>query len=315
MYARARPYSGNVPKREAPRTEQTRSGRDRILTAAYDLFSRSGVRAVGVDTITAEADVAKMTLYRNFGSKNDLALAFLELREERWVKGWLQPETQARAASPAGRLLAIFEIFTEWFEHDDFEGCPFVTSLLEFEDRDNPVRQACVEHLAGIRAYLCELATAAGAQDPERLAAQWHVLLQGSIVAAHEGDLDAAMKARELGLLLLEREGLRSSRRSAAAGISRRTSSAPSASCGWPASLTSRPPRPSQRSSTRVATGRSAFDLADLEFVDVAGLRALRGTHGHPIAIAAPSDAVLRLVGMLGWDSDPGVELRPARAA
>ena len=315
MYARARPYSGNVPKREAPRTEQTRSGRDRILTAAYDLFSRSGVRAVGVDTITAEADVAKMTLYRNFGSKNDLALAFLELREERWVKGWLQPETQARAASPAGRLLAIFEIFTEWFEHDDFEGCPFVTSLLEFEDRDNPVRQACVEHLAGIRAYLCELATAAGAQDPERLAAQWHVLLQGSIVAAHEGDLDAAMKARELGLLLLEREGL--------------TELAPISRCGYLAADLVGPERilrlagelDVEAAATVAAVidargdGPICVDLADLEFVDVAGLRALRGTHGHPIAIAAPSDAVLRLVGMLGWDSDPGVELRPARAA
>ena len=102
----------------------------------------------------------------------------------------------------------IFDIFTEWFERDDFEGCPFVTSLLEFEDRDDPVRQACVEHLAGMRAYLCELAAEAGARDPERFAAQWHILIQGSIVAAHEGDLDAAAKARELGVLMLEREGL-----------------------------------------------------------------------------------------------------------
>ncbi len=202
------PYSRCVSERGVEAVERALSGRERVLSAAYELFSRSGVRAVGVDTITAEADVAKMTLYRNFRSKSQLALAFLELREERWVKGWLRAETQARSPSAAGRLLAVFDIFTEWFSREDFEGCPFVTSLLEFEDPDDPVRQACVEHLAVIRAYLCELATAAGVADPARLAAQWHILLHGAIVAAHEGDPDAARKARELGILLLEHEGL-----------------------------------------------------------------------------------------------------------
>ena len=186
---------------------RSRSGRERILDAAYELFSRAGVRAIGVDTITAEAEVAKMTLYRNFASKNDLALAFLALREERWTVGWVQAEVNSRAATPAGRLLAAFDLFAEWFAREDFEGCAFVTSLLEFEDRGDPVRQACVAHLANIRAFVCELATAAGVEDPERFAAQWHILMKGSIVAAHEGDADAAMKAREMGLLLLAREG------------------------------------------------------------------------------------------------------------
>jgi len=186
----------------------TRSGRDRLLEAAYDLFSRSGVRAIGVDTITAEADVAKMTLYRNFASKNDLALAFLQLREERWTVGWVQAEARARASAPAGQLLAIFDIFSEWFARDDFEGCAFVTSLLEFDNVDEPVRKACVGHLSNIRAFVCELAIEAGVENPGRFAAQWHILMKGSIVTAHEGDRDAAMKARELGMLLLEREGV-----------------------------------------------------------------------------------------------------------
>jgi AcrR family transcriptional regulator len=194
--------------RDTPAVSRSRSGRDRILDAAYGLFSRAGVRAIGVDTITAEADVAKMTLYRNFASKNDLALAFLAMREERWTRGWVQAEVQRRAATPAGQLLAIFEIFSEWFAREDFEGCAFITSLLEFDDRAEPVRGACVTHLANIRAFLCELATAAGVEDPERFAGQWHILMKGSIVAAHEGDADAAMKARELGLLLLAREGV-----------------------------------------------------------------------------------------------------------
>lgn len=194
--------------RDTQRVDRSRSGRDRILDAAYGLFSRAGVRAIGVDTITAEADVAKMTLYRNFASKNDLALAFLALREERWTRGWVQAEVKHRADTPAGRLLAIFEIFSEWFAREDFEGCAFITSLLEFDDRADPVRGACVQHLANIRAFICELATDAGVADPERFAAQWHILMKGSIVAAHEGDADAARKARELGALLLEREGV-----------------------------------------------------------------------------------------------------------
>ncbi len=188
--------------------DRSRSGRDRILDAAYDLFSRAGVRAVGVDTITAEADVAKMTLYRNFASKNDLALAFLALREERWTVGWVQGEVLRRASTPATQLLTIFEIFSEWFHREDFEGCAFVTSLLEFEDRADPVRQACVVHLANIRAFVCDLASAAGVDDPQRFSAQWHILMKGSIVAAHEGDRDAAMKARELGELLLAHHGV-----------------------------------------------------------------------------------------------------------
>ena len=184
------------------------SGRDRILDAAYGLFSRSGVRAIGVDTITAQADVAKMTLYRNFASKTELALAYLALREQRWTRDWVQAEVRRRADTPAGQLLAIFEIFSEWFAREDFEGCAFITSLLEFDDRADPVRQACVAHLANIRAFVAELAEAAGVADPERFAGQWHILMKGSIVAAHEGDAGAAMKARELGLLLLAREGV-----------------------------------------------------------------------------------------------------------
>jgi AcrR family transcriptional regulator len=195
-----------VAPTHAPR--KARSGRERILEAAYELFSRSGVRAIGVDTITVHADVAKMTLYRNFTSKHELARAFLDLREERWTKDWLQVEVRGRASSPAGQLLAIFDAFSDWFARDDFEGCAFMTSLLEFEDPEDPVRRACVVHLANIRAFVAALAAAAGVEDAQRFATQWHILMNGAIVAAHEGDREAAVKAQELGTLLLERHGV-----------------------------------------------------------------------------------------------------------
>ena len=72
-------------------------GRERILETAYELFSKHGTRAVGVDRIIAEAGTAKMTLYRNFGSKDELIVAFLAVREERWTRGWLQAEVEQRA--------------------------------------------------------------------------------------------------------------------------------------------------------------------------------------------------------------------------
>ena len=70
------------------------TGRERILETAYDLFSRQGTRAVGVDTIIAGSGVAKMTLYRNFASKDDLIVAFLERREERWTRAWLSRRSE-----------------------------------------------------------------------------------------------------------------------------------------------------------------------------------------------------------------------------
>ena len=197
----------------APSDAQPRragAARERILETAYELFSRSGTRAVGVDTIIAESGVAKMTLYRNFASKDDLILEFLRRRDERWTRAWLQAEVQRRADAPGERMLAIFDVFGEWFAREDFEGCAFINVMLELDDRGSRVRSACVEHLKAIRGFVRELALAAGVPeaDADHVAAQWHILMKGSIVAAGEGDRLAASRARELGGLLLAHRGV-----------------------------------------------------------------------------------------------------------
>ena len=184
------------------------SGRERVLETAYKLFSQHGTRAVGVDRIIAESGVAKMTLYRNFASKDDLILAFLELREERWTRGWLQDTVQERAATPAQRLLAIFDVFGEWFARDDFEGCSFINVMLELDDPGSPVRRESVRQLSEIRGFISALAQEAGVQDADAFARQWHILMKGCIVAAAEGDRQAAARARELGTLLLAHHGI-----------------------------------------------------------------------------------------------------------
>jgi AcrR family transcriptional regulator len=189
-------------------TGARRSARERILDTAYELFSRHGTRAVGVDRIIAESGIAKMTLYRNFASKDELILAFLERRDELWTRAWLQAEAQRRGATAAQRLLAIFDTFEDWFAREDFEGCSFINVMLEIDDCANPVRQATVRHLEEIRGFVGGLARAAGIEDTDGFARQWHILMKGSIVSAAEGDLHAAARAKEMGALLLAHHGV-----------------------------------------------------------------------------------------------------------
>jgi AcrR family transcriptional regulator len=179
--------------------------RERILQAAYDLFSRHGIQAVGVDAVVERSGVARQTLYRHFGSKQELVLAFLERRDEVWTRRWLQGSIEQRATDPAERLLAIFDVFDEWFRQTDFEGCSFINVLLEHPDKANAIHRAGVSYLAGIRAMVEGLAREAGQPDPGNLARKWHILMKGSIVAAAEGDHDAARRAREIGGRLLSR--------------------------------------------------------------------------------------------------------------
>jgi AcrR family transcriptional regulator len=182
--------------------------RERILEAAYELFSRHGVRAVGIDAIIRRSGVARMTLYRHFASKEALVLAFLERREQRWTQDWLQAEVQRRSDDPAQRLLAVFDVFDEWFRREDFEGCSFINVLLEIAEPQSKLHHASAQYLAKIRALVVDLARDAGVADPEGLAHKWHILMKGSIVAAGEGDQLAARRARQIGQLLLEREAI-----------------------------------------------------------------------------------------------------------
>src|SRR5437879_11314438 len=162
------------------------------MAAAYELFSRQGIRAVGVDAIIARAGVAKMSFYRHFPSKDDLVLAFLQKREQLWTHEWLETAVKRRAATPRERLLAIFGVFDEWFQREDFEGCSFINVLLEMTEPANPVRRATAFHLANIRIFLQALAAGAGVAEPVDCARTRQILMEGSLLAAGECDRLAA---------------------------------------------------------------------------------------------------------------------------
>ena len=180
------------------------AARERILDSAYDLVSRRGIRAVGIDEVIDRAEVAKATLYRHFPSKDDLVIAFLERREQRWTLGLIEAGARERSDSPEECLLAIFDVFHDWFQEADFEGCSFINVLLETADRGHPIGAASAVHLENIRSMVRSLAEEAGLRDPSSFALSWHILMKGSIVQAAEGDLDAAQRAKAMGRLLID---------------------------------------------------------------------------------------------------------------
>jgi AcrR family transcriptional regulator len=177
--------------------------RDRILETASELFAHRGVRDVGINEVIERAHVTKATLYHHFASKDDLVVAFLDLREEQWMRGWVQTEVRRRADTPEDELLAIFDLYDEWFHRDDYEACSFVNVLLEL-GAAHPAGQASIEHLANLRSIVRGLAAEAHLEDPDGFTRSWYILMKGSIVSAAEGYTDAAKRAKAMATRLIE---------------------------------------------------------------------------------------------------------------
>jgi AcrR family transcriptional regulator len=155
--------------------------RDQLIDTALRLFARHGYRATGIDTIIAEAGVAKMTLYHHFKTKDELIVAALRRRDTEWREWFIQRVTKL-AGSPRERLLAVFDVMEEWFRNKDYHGCSFGQAATEFRDPKHSVHKMASEHKQKMLAYFRELAGAAGAKDPESLAQQISLLVEGAVI-------------------------------------------------------------------------------------------------------------------------------------
>ena len=120
----------------------------RALEAAYTLFYREGIHAVGVDTIASEAGVTKTALYSNFGSKDQLVVAYLRERDRLWQQQI--DRLNAQHNSPRDRALAVFDAYEDWLSQDGFRGCAFLNATAEFPDPDHPVREVVRHHKAAL---------------------------------------------------------------------------------------------------------------------------------------------------------------------
>ncbi len=175
--------------------------RERILEVASNLFYKKGIQAVGVDAIIAQAEVARMSFYRHFKSKEGLVLAFLEQRDEQ-IRSWFETEVIRLAPEPMNRPLAVFDALALRFATQDYRGCAFINTMAEIPNREDLVHQASAKHKALFQDYLGRLLRAAGFSD--EYAPDLLQLFDGAVVSAvRVGSAEPAFRAKRLAALLL----------------------------------------------------------------------------------------------------------------
>lgn len=184
------------------------SKRDILMDAALALFQRDGYHATGVDAIIAQAGVAKMTLYKHFGSKDELIVAALERQADRVMDG-LEGRVAELAADPARRLVVLFDAAGEQCAARGFRGCLFQRACGEFGEAGNPVHAAAGRFQGRLRAFVLGLAREAGALDPEALADELLVLYSGAAAMAQGSGCAGpfATAKRTAGRLVAEATG------------------------------------------------------------------------------------------------------------
>ncbi|MBA3471072.1 MAG: TetR/AcrR family transcriptional regulator [Herpetosiphonaceae bacterium] len=163
-------------------TPKQLSARERILETASQLFYRHGFQAVGIDTIIAEAGVAKMTLYRHFAAKDDLIVAYLE-RSNQHFWSWLEGEI-AGIDDPEARLLAIFDAVGRLVRSPQCLGCTFQATAVEFPNLEYRAHQVALAHKQALISTFRDLAERANLRAPAVLANQLLLLMDGAWVAA-----------------------------------------------------------------------------------------------------------------------------------
>ncbi|MBW8803313.1 MAG: TetR/AcrR family transcriptional regulator [Catenulisporales bacterium] len=180
--------------------------RERLLTTAEDLFYAEGIRAVGVERILSASGVGRASFYRHFAGKDDLVVAVLSGRDERW-RDWLRSTVDGYGRPAADRPLAVFDALAERFARDDFRGCAFINTMIEAADRESGAHQVAAAHKSAVTEYLDALLTEAGRDDHAELAPELMLLVDGAIVTAlREGNPDAAVRAKRIAEALLARQ-------------------------------------------------------------------------------------------------------------
>jgi AcrR family transcriptional regulator len=179
------------------------SARERLLSAASELFYEDGVHTVGVDRIVERAGVAKATLYTLFGSKDGLVRAYLTERHDATRERMTQ-ELAARFHNPRERLLGVFEVQGLSFTEPGFRGCAFVGANAE-SSAGTSVEELTEDYRNWLRTLFVDLAKEAGATDPEHLAQQLVVIYDGAGISAWmDHDPAVANTARTIAAALID---------------------------------------------------------------------------------------------------------------
>jgi len=179
--------------------------RDELVQKALDAFYRNGFHATGMDMLVAETGISKTSMYKHFRTKDDLILAVLRLRDERF-RNWLYRRMEELASSPRDQLIAMFDALGEWFKEQGFKGCMFIKASSEYQEPTNPIHMQSADHKRLLEQHFTQLAADAGYGNPEVLARQLLLLKEGAMVTAHLGHTEApAEDAKLAAIVLLDR--------------------------------------------------------------------------------------------------------------
>jgi AcrR family transcriptional regulator len=159
------------------------SARGRLLGAATRLFCKNGINATGIDAIINEAGTAKTTLYKLFGSKTNLVHAVLETEGKQW-REWFIGAIESGGGNAQTKLTRIFPALKDWFRQERFYGCPFINAVAEHDKDQKQLRAIAMRHKKIVLAHIEKLAGEMGAAEPQVLAHQLALLMDGAIVAA-----------------------------------------------------------------------------------------------------------------------------------
>lgn len=177
--------------------------RERLIRSALDLFGTGGFHATGIDTILSRSKVSKTTLYRHFRSKDELIIATLRKRDEEF-RNWFMQNIDHLDAKPIEKLLMVFDVYKEWAEEPKFNGCIFAKASAEFPSTDSPIHRICIEHKRLMIRYLKALSVSINVKDPDELAEQIMILLDGATVSAQITGQSSVFKyAKESALKLV----------------------------------------------------------------------------------------------------------------
>jgi len=180
--------------------------REKLLEVAIDRFYVQGFHAVGLDQILSEVGVTKTTFYNHFESKDELILEALKRRDEWESKAFMERVAELAGEDPKAILLAVFDVFDEWFNHPDYYGCLFLNVCIEFPSPHDPIHKEGTENYEHVTQVLTGYATQAGLADPRGLAEQLTMLMQGALTHRQvTGDNDSAAKAKVVAEALIEK--------------------------------------------------------------------------------------------------------------
>lgn len=177
---------------------------EKILATATKLFETRGIHASGVDTIIAEAGIAKATLYKYFPSKNLLITAYLKSKSDKFYD-WLNTRLASKKADSVDILITLCELVEQWITTPEFHGLPFHIAAVEFPNADHPINGYSVVLSKELQLYLSKLAKVAGAKDANTLGQQLAIIFEGAaLIERLSPGSGAALRAKQAAITLIK---------------------------------------------------------------------------------------------------------------